>query len=361
MSTLKVDSLVNGGKTIDFTYNAKVSNGTLKKEYYEQSTEPAYPCDGALWFNTSDDTFHVYANGGWYATTANQVVIAWYGARGVISLGATSAGGYRNTLEYITIATTGNATDFGDLTVGRHGASGVSNGSRIVYAGGNYGSAQNVLDYITVATTGNAIDFGDLSVARHNQPAGVSNGTRGVFAGGSTDNIEYITIATTGNGTDFGDLANSSWDMCGWSTLTRGVIHLGYSGGITDTLEYITIATPGNTTDFGNLTVARIGSCSCGSTTRMLIAGGRLSSSTIYNTIDYVTMGTTGNATDFGDLTSTRYAFSGAVSNTLRGVFSGGYQNLNTMDYVTIATTGNATDFGDLSTGAYTGAAASGT
>ena len=120
MSTLKVDSLVNGGKTIDFTYNAKVSNGTLKKEYYEQSTEPAYPCDGALWFNTSDDTFHTYANGGWYATTANQVVALWYGSRGVFAGGNDAIGsGFSNVIDYITIASTGNATDFGNLVAER--------------------------------------------------------------------------------------------------------------------------------------------------------------------------------------------------------------------------------------------------
>jgi hypothetical protein len=41
------------------------------------------------------------------------------------------------------------------------------------------------MDYITIATTGNAVDFGDLTVARHNL-AGVSNATRGVFGGGYT-------------------------------------------------------------------------------------------------------------------------------------------------------------------------------
>ena len=130
MSTLKVDSLVNGGKTIDFTYNAKVGNGTLNKEYYEQSTEPAYPCDGALWFNTSDNTFYVYANGGWYATTVAEPSPPMLGNRGIIGSGVST-----NVIQYITIPTPGNATDFGDLTTARHSPAAVSNGSRGVFAG----------------------------------------------------------------------------------------------------------------------------------------------------------------------------------------------------------------------------------
>jgi hypothetical protein len=40
------------------------------------------------------------------------------------------------------------------------------------------------MDYITIATTGNAVDFGDLTVARY-FVGGVSNPTRGVFGGGN--------------------------------------------------------------------------------------------------------------------------------------------------------------------------------
>ncbi len=44
---------------------------------------------------------------------------------------AVFAGGensYDNTIQYLTIDSTGNSTDFGDLTVGRAGFSGCSNG-----------------------------------------------------------------------------------------------------------------------------------------------------------------------------------------------------------------------------------------
>ena len=73
-------------------------------------------------------------------------------------------------MEYITIASTGNATDFGDLTGTNYDLAGCSNGVRGLFAGGRHDDASadgsNVIQYITIATTGNATDFGDLTVIR---------------------------------------------------------------------------------------------------------------------------------------------------------------------------------------------------
>jgi len=88
-----------------------------------------------------------------------------------------------------------------------------------VFAGGRR-PAENPLDdidYITIATTGNATNFGNLTVAR-NYAGGLSNSTRGVFAGGGTRNVmDYITIDTTGNASDFGDLTTNRTYMGGLS------------------------------------------------------------------------------------------------------------------------------------------------
>ena len=69
----------------------------------------------------------------------------------------------------------------------------------------------NVIDYVTMATAGNATDFGNLTVAR-SVPASASNGTRATFGGGNSssatdDTIDYVTIDTAGNATDFGNLS----------------------------------------------------------------------------------------------------------------------------------------------------------
>ena len=133
-----------------------------------------------------------------------------------------------NVIQYITVATTGDSQDFGDLTVRRSSVGGVSNNSRGVIGGGNqYGTGptpssmfSNVIDYVTIANTGNATDFGDLTEARnYMSTSGASGeGGRGAWGGGHpgsssgygyTNTIDYVTIANTGNATDYGDLTTS--------------------------------------------------------------------------------------------------------------------------------------------------------
>ena len=84
-----------------------------------------------------------------------------------------------NVIQYVTIQSTGNATDFGDLTTARFAPGSGCSSTRGVFAGGETPSQSNVIDYITIAATGNATDFGDLtlSVSRH---GGGSNGHGGL-------------------------------------------------------------------------------------------------------------------------------------------------------------------------------------
>ena len=53
---------------------------------------------------------------------------AWSDAATRGLFGSGYASGYSNIIDYITLASAGNATDFGDLTVGRRGISACSNG-----------------------------------------------------------------------------------------------------------------------------------------------------------------------------------------------------------------------------------------
>jgi hypothetical protein len=223
---------------------------------------------------------------------------------------------YYNTIDYVTIATTGNATDFGDLSAGKQSGAACSSSTRGLFGGGYTTTASssyvNVIDYVTIASTGNSTDFGDLTVAR-GFLASFSSTTRGIWAGGNTNSrsnvIDYVTIASTGNATDFGDLSAARDRPTGFSSSTRGIISAGGEGALVNTIEYITIASTGNTTDFGDLTQARASAAGCSSSTRGITAGGF--NGPPQNTIDYVTIDTTGNATDFGDLTSDRYEIAG--------------------------------------------------
>lgn len=270
---------------------------------------------------------------------------------------AVLSGGYPDaeidTIQQITITTTGNATDFGDLIDTRRGFNGgISSTTRGIITGGyNPGGIYNVIQYITIASAGDATDFGDLLLARFSHGM-LSNSTRGLSFGGAggTDSIERLTIATTGNGSDFGDLTIPLNDNpSGCASSTRGVIGGGNQEGVgkTSTIQYVTIASAGNATDFGDLAESKSLLASASSSTRALWAGGR--TTTEVDTISYVTIASTGNSSDFGNLTIDRQYFSG-TSGLTRAVFTGGTNptRLNVIDYVTIASTGDATDFGDL-------------
>ena len=85
-----------------------------------------------------------------------------------------------NSVDYITMATLGDAVDFGDLTRIARYEFAVSSSTRAVNAGGYSAPASNdIIDYVQIATTGNAVDFGNLLVTR-NKGASASNGHGGL-------------------------------------------------------------------------------------------------------------------------------------------------------------------------------------
>ena len=140
--------------------------------------------------------------------------------RGIIALGSVS-GNYMNTIDFITISTTGNAEDFGDLTRSGVHCVAYSNPTRgIFHSGYQYPASpnfMNVIDFVTIATTGNATDFGDSLTGGYG--CGGASRTRGVSgggysagaptgeSGGFTNIIDFVEIATKGNAKDFGDLS----------------------------------------------------------------------------------------------------------------------------------------------------------
>ena len=94
--------------------------------------------------------------------------------RGLITRGATDF-----SVDYITIDTTGNATDFGDTTsYGREISSMCTSDTRAVRGGGSSPDT-NVMDYAEIMTTGNFTDFGDLNTTG-NSKAATSNGHGGL-------------------------------------------------------------------------------------------------------------------------------------------------------------------------------------
>ena len=273
--------------------------------------------------------------------------------RGVIGSGQLIPSGAVNTINLITIATTGNATDFGDMQYGQAYRGGLASSTRGVFANGQ-GDA--TLDYVTISSQGGAADFGE-AYSNHMGGSTFNNSTRGFRAGGSdpshTSNIMGMIIASTGIFYDAGELTIVGMYHNGASSPTRGVIFGGTADGgnsVVKDIQLFTMASGGNAIKFGELATARKYPDTAGNTIRALAAGGVDDGDSTTNSIEFVTIATEGNATDFGDLHSaTSTGKSGSVSSATRGIFSGFYPAQTArMDFVTIASAGNASDFGDM-------------
>ena len=90
--------------------------------------------------------------------------------------------------------------------------------------GGEFpGSAGVTIDYMTIATLGDALDFGDLLTARLGAHGGAASGTRAVTAGGASPTqqiqMEFVQIMSTGNAQVFGDLLAAQQYGC---TISNG-------------------------------------------------------------------------------------------------------------------------------------------
>ena len=184
--------------------------------------------------------------------------------RGVFTLGNTSP---YNIIQYITIASAGSSQDFGDLSDSHRNidGSGCSSSTRGIFAGSytpDTSLGRDDINFVTISSTGNTTEFGTLSTVTFGQMSASSNSTRGIFAGGyggspdSQNTIQFITIASTGNTTDFGDLTNQRKRSQQVSSPTRAVIIGGGvapSEGNVTSIEKVEILTTGASVDFGTL------------------------------------------------------------------------------------------------------------
>ena len=387
MSEFRIRKLTDraGTGAPNFTHGFNINgsdSGLLAVTHTTGSTVPDSPSNGDTWWDTGNDKYYVYVNNVWREYSIAVESITWGGTRHVYA--SYDNNGNTDTIEYFSsVASAGStAQDFGNLSAARVVIASTSSQTRGLFIGSvsnsniSSNTAGQVIDYITIATTGNATDFGDLyfieqsSYVLESQNA-TGNGTRGIIFGGYSswtgmkNNIEYVTIANTGNAADFGDLGEANRQGGACSDATRAV----YARGTNTTntgIEYVTIATTGNATSFGTQTVNH-GSqfAGCSDATRGCFTGGENGGRT--NPISYLTIQTTGNTTDFGDLTVGR-ARHGSTSDGTYGTVIGarndgtlGHSGSYTerIDRFTIQTTGNATDFADAAVAVrYAGACA---
>ena len=311
-----------------------------------------------------------------FAKTSARAGEVWFPYTGIIGSRALIGGGWipsspdrTNDIQYFNIGTTGNASQFGDLSAQRTRMTSCQSSGRGVFFGGNQANPNGYVDtieYITVAVTGNTTDFGNLTTGT-NTAASVASPSRGVVGGGNapsyTETIEYITFISTGDATDFGDLTDSRSGLGGVSNGTRGCFMGGWPApnvsGATDTIDYITIASTGNATNFGDLLTGNHSGAYCSPGVYGYFIGG---DSTPYtparDKIQRITIDTTGNSTEVGELTFLRVGAAGAATAS-RGICAGGESvwpynndgNLNQIEYFDAAGGGgDSSDFGDLAT-----------
>jgi len=216
------------------------------------------------------------------------------------------------------------------LTQGRSYINGLSSQTRGIWAGG-VGSPtpspylSNVIDYVTIATAGNATDFGDSADKAYYGASGSASPTRGIWAGGNPmeDMIQYVTIASTGNAEEFGNLSVNKAGVATASSHTRALIAGGNDGAPAynsyNSIEYITIATTGNAKDFGDLIFGG-GYIAGTSNSVRAVWSGLYQSPNALNTIQYSNIQSSGNSIDFGDLISVYSNLSGATSDCHGGL-----------------------------------------
>jgi len=307
---------------------------------------------GAIRFNTDSSQMEIYDGNQWIGVEATSPFLQTGGTRGLF-FGGYKVPGASNEIDFVNVDTTGNATDFGNLSAERRGNAALGSRTRGVTAGGRSPDV-NIIEFVTIASQGDVTDFGDLTITMHHA-TGVSNSTRGIFMGGENDSwtsgnsnrIDFITIASTGNANDFGDLYFGTRECGGCASPTRGIIK-GGTPAHSNIIQYITISTQGNSADFGDMqTVASRGLGSGSNAVRGILQAGY--TPTVINTVEYITIATLGNSQDFGDLSQARLQSAGATSST-RHVVAGGTtpSAVDTIDYAQIMTTGNFLDYGEL-------------
>ena len=146
-----------------------------------------------------------------------------------------------NSIWYVTTQTTGFVADFGDYTNQQHSgagilnAAGASNTTRGIIAGGfnntsPSGQNTNQMEFLTIATTGNSTDFGDLTTSQQ-MSKGAGSSIRGFLAKDSPSlltsgnhAVDSVIFTSLGNSTHFSDLNFQSGSGMATSNMHGGLV-----------------------------------------------------------------------------------------------------------------------------------------
>jgi hypothetical protein len=114
---------------------------------------------------------------------------------------------------------------YGALTVGRIYSAGASDGSQAMIAGGGSSNPTNIIDMKQFSSSANAVDHGDLSEARYSL-ASASDGSQAMFGGGDavgSTAIDMKQFSSTAIAIDHGDFFRSRSGCSGASDGTQAM------------------------------------------------------------------------------------------------------------------------------------------
>ena len=349
--TIASDTSVTSGKIDSLTATDKFA-----VPLGETNNRDNAPEAGTTRFNQDFGTLEFFDGANW--KTVNSYARGGAAGRGVFGGSGNDSSSYGNTMDYIQIMSTGNAIDFGDMTVTVYGGGGCGSETRANFFGGRLspgGSGYtDRIDSVTIASSGGGVDYGDL-VGTTVHTAGCSSSTRGFKVGAyNYDNdIEFWEIATGGQAIDFSHLTSGRHTHQCFSSPTRAFAAGGSVPGDTraNSVDMFNMASKGtDASDFGDMTSRRGENPGTTSNSVRAIIGGGMDTIGRIKSMEYLTMSTTGSFISFGDLTTPSQG-SAATATSTRAVFGGGHDGTskrNVIDYVTISSLGGAIDFGDM-------------
>ena len=326
----------NGTQWMQVSVSTSDLNGGARGFHNGGRKTPGYAYSDQIDAYNIETTGSVFDFGDMTATSSNNYEQGAFSSHiRACAFGGRPSNTHSNAIEYITMSSSGNSADFGDLTSDNPTQpSGFSSRTRGVRCGGIKAASSpatsfgvNVMDYVTIASTGNAVDYGDMSNGASGGQCS-SSPTRGFIMGGmaphnlssgastlEVNTIQYVTIATTGNSQDFGDCVIITKVASQGSNATRTLCGGNSYPAATTLIQSLTNATLGNSQDFGDLTAARNSMGAAASSTRVVFTGGCCYS----DVMDYNEIATAGNSTDFGDLSSSN-GFNNGFSNAHGGL-----------------------------------------
>ena len=314
-----------------------------------QRNESSGYAEGTVRYNIDLGTMEFFNGNEWRQFNYQSAAQNSFSSRGRgFMVGGFEPGVGHTEITYFDTSTRGNTQFFGDLSFSHYSTNGGFSSSTRGLAGGS-GPATDTIEYFTMASTGNGIDFGNMSDGR-GYSTGASSSTRGLFASGYNpslvNTIDYVEIGTLGNALDFGDLTVNRVSAGGCSTPVRAIFIGGgtpspYAG--SNTIDFVIMSSKGNSMDFGGVFGTGLDSTSSHSNhTRAITAAGK--SDGAYAT--EITSG--GNSFYFADLVEPDRENCFNTGNLVRAVITGGYPNyVMRMEEVMIASGGSSTDFGE--------------